>query len=143
LANLSDENIITIDGKCLRRSIDTASNKAATYRVSAWSRQNSLVLGQVKVDEKSNEITTIPKLLSRLDIAKEKSHTYDNYCENDEFFQQIRQFLQKISELLRSQPIFFWKVNELERSLLFQSRAWTLSSQTKPQALKKEIGRFN
>jgi predicted transposase YbfD/YdcC len=37
--------------------------------VSAWSRQNSLVLGQVKVDEKSNEITAIPKLLSRLDIA--------------------------------------------------------------------------
>jgi len=37
--------------------------------VSAWSRQNSLVLGQVKVDDKSNEITAIPKLLSRLDIA--------------------------------------------------------------------------
>ncbi len=69
LANLSDENIIAIDGKCLRRSIDTASNKTAIYMVSAWSRQNSLVLGQVKVDEKSNEITAIPKLLSRLDIA--------------------------------------------------------------------------
>ncbi len=37
--------------------------------VSAWAQQNSLVLGQVKVDEKSNEITAIPKLLSRLDIA--------------------------------------------------------------------------
>lgn len=69
LANLSNENIIAIDGKCLRRSIDTASNKAAIYMVSAWSRQNSLVLGQVKVDDKSNEITAIPKLLSRLDIA--------------------------------------------------------------------------
>jgi len=37
--------------------------------VSAWAQQNSLVLAQVKVDEKSNEITAIPKLLSRLDIA--------------------------------------------------------------------------
>ena len=37
--------------------------------VSAWAQQNSQVLGQVKVDEKSNEITAIPKLLSRLDIA--------------------------------------------------------------------------
>jgi predicted transposase YbfD/YdcC len=37
--------------------------------VSAWAQQNSLVLGQVKVDEKSNEITAIPKLLSRLDIT--------------------------------------------------------------------------
>ena len=37
--------------------------------VSAWAHSNSLVLGQVKVDEKSNEITAIPKLLERLDIA--------------------------------------------------------------------------
>ena len=69
LSNLSEEDIIAIDGKCLRRSIDKASNKAAIYMVSAWSRQNSLVLGQVKVDDKSNEITAIPELLTRLDIA--------------------------------------------------------------------------
>lgn len=69
LATFVEEDIIAIDGKCLRRSIDKASNKAAIYMVSAWSRQNSLVLGQVKVDDKSNEITAIPKLLSRLDIA--------------------------------------------------------------------------
>ncbi len=37
--------------------------------VSAWAQHNSLVLGQVKVDNKSNEITAIPKLLSRLNIA--------------------------------------------------------------------------
>ena len=37
--------------------------------VSAWAQQNNLVLGQVKVDDKSNEITALPKLLSRLDIA--------------------------------------------------------------------------
>jgi len=69
LSDLAEEDIIAIDGKCLRRSIDKASNKAAIYMVSAWSRQNSLVLGQVKVDDKSNEITAIPKLLARLDIA--------------------------------------------------------------------------
>ena len=69
LANLIDGEIIAIDGKCLRRSIDKASKKAAIYRVSAWAQQNSLVLGQVKVDDKSNEITAIPKLLSWLDIA--------------------------------------------------------------------------
>lgn len=69
LSNLVEEDIIALDGKCLRRSIDKASNKAAIYMVSAWSKQNSLVLGQVKVDDKSNEITAIPKLLTRLDIA--------------------------------------------------------------------------
>ncbi len=69
LSHLAEEEVIAIDGKCLRRSIDSASNKAAIYRVSAWSQQNSLVLGQVKVDDKSNEITAIPELLCRLDIA--------------------------------------------------------------------------
>jgi hypothetical protein len=49
--------------------LDKASKKAAIYRVSAWAQQNNLVLGQVKVDDKSNEITAIPKLLARLDIA--------------------------------------------------------------------------
>jgi predicted transposase YbfD/YdcC len=69
LASLTEGEVIAIDGKCLRRSIDKASNKAVIYMVSAWAQQNSLVLGQVKVDEKSSEITAIPKLLSRLDIS--------------------------------------------------------------------------
>jgi hypothetical protein len=69
LANITEGKVIAIDGKCLRRSIDKASKKAAIYMVSAWAQQNNLVLGQVKVDDKSNEITAIPKLLSRLDIA--------------------------------------------------------------------------
>ena len=37
--------------------------------VSAWASENSLVLGQVKVDEKSNEITAIPELLNLLDVS--------------------------------------------------------------------------
>ena len=45
LASLTDGEVIAIDGKCLRRSIDKASNKAAIYMVSAWAQQNSLVLG--------------------------------------------------------------------------------------------------
>ena len=69
LATLTEGEVIAIDGKCLRRSIDKASSKAVIYMGSAWVQQNSLVLGQVKVDEKSNEITAIPTLLSRLDIA--------------------------------------------------------------------------
>jgi len=69
LATLTEGEVIAIDGKCLRRSLDKASKKAAIYMVSAWAQQNNLVLGQVKVDDKSNEITAIPKLLARLDIA--------------------------------------------------------------------------
>lgn len=69
IAQLSEGEVIAIDGKCLRGSIDRASNKAAIYMVSAWAQQNHLVLGQQKVDDKSNEITAIPKLLTQLDIA--------------------------------------------------------------------------
>ncbi|TYP81242.1 putative transposase YbfD/YdcC [Nitrosomonas communis] len=69
VASLTEGEVIAIDGKCLRRSIDKASKKAAIYRVSAWAQHNNLVLGQAKVDDKSNEITAIPKLLSRLNIA--------------------------------------------------------------------------
>jgi len=69
LCELSDGEIINIDGKCLRRSLDTASNKSAIYMVSAWASSNQLVLGQQRVDDKSNEITAIPKLLMQLDIS--------------------------------------------------------------------------
>jgi len=69
LSNFSDAEVIAIDGKCLRRSLDSAAKKSAIYMVSAWATQNQLVLGQQRVDDKSNEITAIPKLLTQLDIT--------------------------------------------------------------------------
>jgi predicted transposase YbfD/YdcC len=61
--------VIAIDGKVLRRSQDKGIGKAAIDMVSAWATANDLVLGQVKVDEKSNEITAIPQLLDALEVA--------------------------------------------------------------------------
>ena len=69
LVSLTDGQVIAIDGKSIRRSLDTASRKAAIRMVSAWAQNNRLVLGQVKVDDKSNEITAIPKLLKPLDLT--------------------------------------------------------------------------
>ena len=57
---------IAVDGKALRRSFDTASEKSAIRMVSAWVYENHTCFGQLKVDEKSNEITAIPKLLDTL-----------------------------------------------------------------------------
>ena len=70
IAGLHDtlEGVIAIDGKTLRRSFDTASNKAAIHMISAWACEQKLVLGQRKVDDKSNEITAIPELLALLTI---------------------------------------------------------------------------
>ena len=69
LSSLTKGEVIAIDGKRVRRSHDRNSNKAAIHMVSAWACENHLVLGQTKVTEKSNEITAIPELLERLDIA--------------------------------------------------------------------------
>ena len=55
--------VVAVDGKTLRRSFDTNSNQAAIHMVSAWACDQKLVLGQRKVDDKSNEITAIPELL--------------------------------------------------------------------------------
>ena len=57
------KEIVSIDGKCLRHSYDTANDKPAIHMVSAWAGKQHLVLGQEKVSDKSNEITAIPKLL--------------------------------------------------------------------------------
>ena len=61
--------VIAIDGKVLRCSHDRGIGKSAIDMVSAWATENHLVLGQVKVDEKSNEITAIPQLLQALEIS--------------------------------------------------------------------------
>ncbi|MBV6622639.1 MAG: ISAs1 family transposase [Rivularia sp. (in: Bacteria)] len=61
--------VIPIDGKTLKGSYDREQNKSALHLVSAWSSKYRLVLGQVKVADKSNEITAIPALLELLDIA--------------------------------------------------------------------------
>jgi predicted transposase YbfD/YdcC len=60
---------IAIDGKTLRRSFDRAAGKTALHLVSAWATEQHLVLGQVAVDSKSNEITAIPRLLELLDVS--------------------------------------------------------------------------
>lgn len=69
VTTLTEGQVIAIDGKTLRHSADPWDGKQAIHMVSAWASANRIVLGQVKVDEKSNEITAIPALLRALEIA--------------------------------------------------------------------------
>ena len=69
LHEVTDGQVVAIDGKTLRRSFDAATSKAAIHMVSAWATANHISLGQVVVDEKSNEITAIPKLLEILELS--------------------------------------------------------------------------
>jgi predicted transposase YbfD/YdcC len=61
--------VVAIDGKTLRRSFDKATSKSAIHMVSAWATANHISLGQTVVDQKSNEITAIPKLLETLELS--------------------------------------------------------------------------
>ena len=69
LHEITDGQVIAIDGKTLRRSYDKASSKSAIHMVSAWVTMNHISLGQVVTDAKSNEITAIPKLLQILELS--------------------------------------------------------------------------
>ena len=63
-----EEEIINIDGKTVRHSFDKKSGTPAIHMVSAWANTAGITLGQIKVNEKSNEITAIPELLELLEL---------------------------------------------------------------------------
>jgi predicted transposase YbfD/YdcC len=69
ISTITKRQVIAIDGKTVRRSHDRRLGKKAIHMVSAWATENRLTLGQVKVDDKSNEITAIPELLRLLDVS--------------------------------------------------------------------------
>ncbi len=68
VATQTGSEVIAIDGKTARGSRDRKNNRNPLHRVSAWACNNRLVLGQEATDEKSNEITAIPKLLALLEL---------------------------------------------------------------------------
>ena len=69
VSEMTEGEIVAIDGKSVRRSHDRRAGRSAIHLVNAWASANRLVLGQVRVDDKSNEITAIPKLLRMLELS--------------------------------------------------------------------------
>ena len=65
---LTDGEVVAIDGKTLRGSYDRDDRNSTIHMVSAYACANNLILGQLKTDDKSNEITAIPKLIKMLDL---------------------------------------------------------------------------
>lgn len=62
------KGVVAIDGKTLRHSFDRAAGTSALHLISAWAADQRLVLGQLAVEGKSNEITAVPKLLDMLSL---------------------------------------------------------------------------
>jgi hypothetical protein len=74
VAGLTQGGVVALDGKTLRRSFRERGG-GFIHMVSAWSAQNRVVLAQVKTEEKSNEITAIPRLLELLQIREDHAGT--------------------------------------------------------------------
>lgn len=68
VVTMTDRTVVAIDGKTVRRSFKNGDRRSAIHMVNAWASANNMVLGQLKVDGKTNEITAIPELLSILAI---------------------------------------------------------------------------
>jgi predicted transposase YbfD/YdcC len=69
ICELTAGQVVSLDGKKLRRSHDKQHERDGIWLVSAWTGENRMVLGQTKVAEKSNEMTAIPRLLRMLDMS--------------------------------------------------------------------------
>src|SRR5690606_35202134 len=83
LATVSKGRLIAIDGKTLRGSFDHAHRELPIHLVHAWDRANGLMLGQVAVDDKSNEITAVPALLALLDVEGAVVSLDAMHCQKD------------------------------------------------------------
>jgi predicted transposase YbfD/YdcC len=83
LHDATNGEVIALDGKTIRHSFDTFSGQPALHMVSAWATESGLALGQVRVDEKSNEITAIPRLLEMIDVKGRIITTDAMGCQRD------------------------------------------------------------
>ena len=118
ISSLFDGEIVAIDGKTLRHSYDKTNGKAAIVMVSAWAQHNGLVLGQRKVDEKSNEISAIPQLLKVL-YLKGAIVTIDAMgCQKEIVSQIISQEADYVITLKKNQGGLYQRVDDLFKQAL-------------------------
>lgn len=99
--------VIAIDGKTMCGSGDASTGRKPLHIVSAWTDANNMVLGQVKTEEKSNEITAIPELLKLLDV-KGAIVTIDAMGTQKEIAQQIvSQKADYVLSVKKNQPTMY------------------------------------
>ena len=83
--------ILAVDGKTLRRSYDHAEQLSPLHLVSAWAEEQRLALGQLAVDDKSNEITALPRLLEMLTLRGKVVTADAMHCQRQVAQQVIEQ----------------------------------------------------
>ena len=126
----TDGEIVSIDGKTVRRSKDTDKNPI--HMVSAWANQNQVVLGQLATDEKSNEITAVPELLAALDITGTIITTDAMSCQKEIVKKIIEKKADYTIALKENQPTLYEYVHDYFSSAITEKQFYpeVSSSQT-------------
>jgi predicted transposase YbfD/YdcC len=109
----SGTKLIAIDGKSLRRSFQHAWSKTPIHMVSAYASANGLILGQLKVDSKENEIVAIPKLLEMLHLKRATVSIDAIGCQKDIAAQIIAAKGHYVLVLKENQPALYAAVKKL------------------------------
>jgi len=105
--------IISIDGKTLRGSANRRRGQKALHLVSAWASNNRIMLGQIKTQEKSNEIEAIPELLKMIDV-KGSTVTIDAMgCQKDIAKEIVKQEADYVLALKENQKTLYDDVNSI------------------------------
>lgn len=132
--------VVAIDGKTLRRSFDSADDKAAIHMISAWASHNRVVFGQLTVDSKTNEITAIPRLLAMLDI-KGLTVTIDAMgCQKAIAEQIVAQGGDYMLQVKANQPELHEDVKKVFENAL--SRGWGKREHDVDEQVEKGHGRI-
>lgn len=109
---------IAIDGKTQRRSHDRGKGRAALHLISAWAVGNHLILGQEAVDQKSNEITAIPKLLALLDLEGALVTIDAMGCQREIAEQIVEQKGDYLLTVKENQPTLYAEIQGLDEAAL-------------------------
>jgi len=117
ISQITEGEIIAIDGKTLRHSYDQKKSQKPIHMVSAWATANRLVLGLFKVDNKSNEITAIPKLLKVLSLSGCLVTIDAMGCQKEIVKQITEQQADYVITLKKNQGCFYQRVEKLLNKL--------------------------
>lgn len=122
--------VIGLDGKTVRRSHDQALGKSAIHMVSAWAGAGRVVLGQTKVDAKSNEITAIPELLKLIDVTGATVTIDAMGCQKDIAAEIVRQQADYVLAVKHNQPHLYQDIAALFATAPLPLHEFTQTAET-------------
>ena len=138
VAECLDLKQIAIDGKTQRRSHDRGKGKTALHLISAWAVGSHLILGQEAVDQKSNEITAIPKLLALLDLEGALVTIDAMGCQREIAEQIVEQKGDYLLTVKENQPTLYAEIQGLDEAALANDYAGASHCSTQERSHGRE-----